>query len=169
MNFEWYQWDGTPITNMSMAGVDFTVGALNTTRVFQTTLNNQTIDYNNAVLYMNVTAQGNLPNSDATTTFQHENFFHARTLAHAKLTDPGLELKYDAGSKNFTVEATKGVAIWTWLDFPAGAMLNFDWNGGILLPGRPRQVGYTLKSDTTGGEWINKVTVESLWNNTLSQ
>ena len=167
-NFEWFHWDGTPITNMSMASVDFTVGGLNTTRVFQTTLNDQSMDYDNAVLYMNVTATGQLPNSNATTTFNHENYFHARSLANAKLLDPSIQLTYHADTQNFTVEATRGVAIWVWLDYPAGALLNFDWNGGILLPGRPREVGYTMKSDKTGGKWINEVTVESLWNNTLS-
>ena len=154
VNFEWFQWDGAVIANMSMASVDFTVGALNTTRVFQTTLNNQSIDYNNAVLYMNVTATGQLPNSASTTTFNHENYFHTHSLAAAQLADPGIQLTYNPTTKTFTIEATKGVAVWT---------------GGLLLPGRPREVGYTLKSDTTGGKWVDGVTVESLWNNTLSQ
>lgn len=82
--------------------------------------------------------------------------------------DPGLTLTYDASTESFTVEATTGVAAWTWLDYPAGPVLNFEDNGFLLLPGEPREVGYTLKSDSTGGQWVAGVTVESLWNNTLA-
>ena len=133
-----------------------------------TTLDNSTLDYNDAVLYMNITATGQLPNTDTTTTFTHENFFHAFSLAEAELADPGLQLTYDDVTKTFTVEATTGVAVWTWLDYPAGAVLNFEENGFLLLPGRKREVGFTVKSDSTGGEWVHGVTVESLWNNTLA-
>lgn len=82
--------------------------------------------------------------------------------------DPGIVLTYDNTTMNFTVEATTGVAVWTWLDYTTGALLNFEENGFLLLPGRPREVGFTLKSDSTGGEWVDGVTVESLWNNTLA-
>lgn len=166
--FQWYHWDGTPITNLSAPSTAFTVGALNTTRVLATTIDNSTLDFNNALLYVNITAQGQLPNTDTTTTFNHENFFHAFSLADAELVDPGIELRYDNTTKNFTVEATTGIAVWTWLDYPAGALLNFAENGFLLLPGRPREVGFTLKSDSTGGAWVDGVTVESLWNNTLA-
>ena len=134
-----------------------------------TTLDNSTLDFNNAILYMNVTAQGQLPNTEYTTTFNHENFFHAFSLANAALVDPEIKLTYNNSTQNFTVEATSGIAVWTWLDYPSGALLNFDSNGFLLLPGRPREVCYTLKSDSTGGEWVDGVTVESLWNNTLAE
>lgn len=166
--FQWYHWDGTPITNLSAPSTAFTVGALNTTRVLATTIDNSTLDFNNALLYMNITAQGQLPNTDTTTMFNHENFFHAFSLADAELVDPGIVLRYDNTTKNFTVEATTGIAVWTWLDYPAGALLNFAENGFLLLPGRPREVGFTLKNDSTGGAWVDGVTVESLWNNTLA-
>ena len=167
-SFQWYHWDGSPITNISTPSTNFTVGALNTTRVLATTINNSTLDFNNALLYMNVTAQGQLPNTDTTTTFNHENFFHPFSLAEAELVDPAITLSYDNTTQNFTVEATTGIAVWAWLDNPAGTLLNFDSNGFLLLPGRPREISYTLKSDTTGGQWVDDVTVESLWNNTLS-
>ena len=125
------------------------------------------LDYNNAILYMNISARGQLPNTNTTTTFTHENFFHAESLASAKLVDPGLRLTYDSPAQVFTIEATSGVAVWTWIDYPAGVLLNFDMNGFLLLPGQPKKVGYTLKSDTTNGSWVEQVTVESLWNNTL--
>lgn len=168
-NFQWYQWDGTPITNTSTpASANFKVGALNTTRVLAGNTNDLDIDFNNAVLYLKISAQGQLPNTDQTRTFYHENFFHPFPLSKAKLADPGITLSYANATKNFTVEATTGVAVWTWLDNPAGTLLNFDVNAFILLPGQPREIGYTLKSDSTGGNWVNEVTVQSLWNNTLA-
>ena len=166
--FQWFQWDGTLIANLSIASTSFIVGALNTTRVYATTIDNSTLDYNNAVLYMNISAQGQLPNTNDTMTFTHENFFHAESLANANLVDPGLRLTYDSSTKVFTIEATSGVAVWTWIDYPAGVLLNFDVNGFLLLPGQPREVGFTLKSDTTNGAWVEQVTVQSLWNNTLA-
>lgn len=166
--FQWYQWDGTLITNVSIPVVSFIVGALNTTLVYATTIDNSTLDYNNAILHMNISARGRLPNTNTTTMFTHENFFHADSLANARLVDPRLRLTYDSSVQMFTIEATSGVAVWTWIDYPAGALLNFDRNGFLLLPGHPKKVGYTLKSDTTNGSWVEQVTVESLWNNTLA-
>ncbi|KAL9101422.1 MAG: hypothetical protein Q9163_003314 [Psora crenata] len=166
-NFEWYSWDGTPLIDIDTPTVGFTVGGLNTTKVLATTLNNSILNYNNAVLYMNVTAEGQLPNTNSMATFNHENFFHPGSLADSELVDPGIRMSYDKNTQNFTLEATSGIAVWTWLDNPAGTLLNFDANGFILLPGRPREVGYTLKYDDTGGEWINHVSLGSLYNNTL--
>ena len=168
-SFQWYHWDGTPIADISTPAVHFTVGGLNTTRVLSTILENSTtLDFKAAIMYMNVTATGQLPNNDATSTFTHENYFHPSPLSSAALVDPGIQLSHNNTTQQFTVEATQGIAIWTWLDYPAGALLNFDANGFLLLPGRPREVGYTVKSDSTGGGWIEGVTVESLWNNTLA-
>ncbi|KAL2049422.1 hypothetical protein ABVK25_010326 [Lepraria finkii] len=117
---------------------------------------------------MNITAEGHLPNTKSKTTFNHDNFFHANSLADAELVDPGISLTYSNHTQNFTVEATSGIAVWTWLDYPAGVLLNFDTNGFLLLPGQPREVSYTLKSDSTNGSWTGQVSVESLWNNTLA-
>ena len=127
------------------------------------------IDLANAVLYMNVSARGTLPNSPLKQTFNHENFFTAVPLSQASLVDPGLVLNYSNRTNNFTVLATTGVAAWTWLDYPAGALVNFDSNGFWLLPGRPREISVNVKSDSTGGKWLEDVTVESLWNNTVAE
>ena len=169
VTFQWYQWDGTPLSNINTpCHVHFTIGALNATRVLAVNTNNMTLDYNNVVLYMNISAQGQLPNTNQVGMFHHKNFFHATPLGQAKLVDPGIKLTYSNSTKNFTVEATTGIAAWTWLDYPKGPVLSFDQNAFLLLPGQPVEVGYTLKSDTTGGEWVNEVTVQSLWNQTLS-
>lgn len=169
--FQWYKWDGAPIDNVSTPlNVDFRVSALNTTRVLAANTNTISLDFANVILYMSISAQGQLPNTDQTRTFHHENFFHAVPLSRAKLVDPGIALRYSDDTKNFTLEATTGVAVWTWLDYPAGTLLNFDTNAFILVPGQPREVGYTLKSeDGTDGEWVKNVTVQSLWNNTLAE
>ena len=168
----WYDWTGKAVH----AGVfpsttaDFTVGALNTTRVLQSNLANLTemVDFTAAILHMNVTARGQLPNTKETITFNHENFFHAAPLSKAKMVDPGLRLSYSKDTKNFTVEATTGVAAWTWLDYPAGTVGHFDSNGFWLLPGRKREVSFTLETDNSSGSWLDGVTVQSLWNNTLA-
>ena len=164
--FQWYHWDGTPIAETSTPSVAFTVGALNTTRVLKITLDNSTLDFNDALLYMSVTAKGQLPNTDTTTTFTHDNFFHPFSLAEAELVDPGLVLSYDDKTMKFTVEATTGIAIWTWLDYPAGALVQFEDNGFLLLPGRKKEVGFTLVSGTVS-ELVGGVTVGSLWDNKL--
>ena len=65
------------------------------------------------------------------------------------------------------MEATTGVAVWTWLDYPAGAVVTFDANGFLLLKGEKRTIGFKVASDGSAGEWVLGVTVESLWNNTL--
>lgn len=114
---------------------------------------------------MNITATGPLPNQDTPSTFTHENFFHPLPLAEADLVDPGLVLTYDDATERFTVEATAGIAVWTWLDYPAGPVLWFEDNGFLLLPGRKREVGYTVRSGGGGGEWVRGVTVGSLWDN----
>lgn len=164
--FQWYDWSGNPIANInSPPTVNFTVGGLNTTLVYATTLNNSTLDFTNALLYMNITATGQLPNSDSNTTFTHTNYFHPSPLSSAQLGDPGLQLTYNNSTQRFIVEATTGIAIWTWLDYPAGALVNFDDNGFLMLKGEKREVGYAVKSDTSGGKWVDGVTVGSLWEN----
>ena len=76
---------------------------------------------------------------------------------------------FDEGNREFELEATTGVAVWTWLDYPAGGeMLRFADNGFLLLRGRRRAVGVTVVGGgDVSGEGVKGVTVESLWNNTL--
>ena len=81
--------------------------------------------------------------------------------------DPGLTISHAAAGTTFTITATEGVSAWTWLDYPAGAVVAFSDNGFWLGKGESRTIGYEAKSDETGGTWAQGVTVESLWNNTL--
>lgn len=118
---------------------------------------------------MEVEVESELPSSNETRVFKNENWFHPAALKTAKLVDPGLELSYDESTKNFSVTATKGVAAWVWLDTPAGVLLHFDDNGFWLAANETREVGYTLRSDTTNGKWIEGATVSSMWNLTLAQ
>jgi len=66
------------------------------------------------------------------------------------------------------VEATKGVAAWVWLDYPSGLVGYFGENGFWLVPGMKKEVGFVVKSGGEDEDWREKVTVESLWNMTVS-
>lgn len=171
----WYTWDGTPIQYSdsktrpnASSSIPFTVGAINTTMVYSTNLLQSGLNLTNTALFMNITATGNPINSDTTTTYQHSNFFHPVPLSQAALVDPGLTMTYDEATKKFTVEATSGIAAWTWLDYPAGGVVSFDSNAFALAPGQPKEIGYTVRSDWEESKWISGVTVRSVWNNTLS-
>lgn len=174
--FEWYDWSGVKLENVPAAdgagAVPVTIGALNSTKILQTnttsTLQTLSHDDTNALLRMQISVQGRLPNSAVVQTFQSENWFHPRPLKDAALVDPGLQLRYDAYSNVFSVTATSGVAAWVWLDYPAGAVVHFESNGFWLARGETRQVGYTVQKDETKGTWVDGVTVESIWNQTLS-
>lgn len=173
VDFTWYDWSGKPLLPalQTTTSVTFTVGALNTTQVLHTNTHNYTFPLSSAVLKINITATGALPNAPHAnlTTFIHTSFFHPTlSLRDAHLVDPGLQLTYSASTKIFTVAATTGVSAWTWLDAPAGVLGNFDSNAFWLVPGEARDVAFTLKNDMTGGTWVDGVTVQSLWNFTLS-
>jgi beta-mannosidase len=169
----WYDYNGTilaPPTN-----VPFTVGALNTTRVLQIDSNSLPYDLASSLLKLNITATGSLPNTNTNTntneikTFTHSFIFASNTLNTVHLCDPGLVLSYSNETVNFTVQATKAVAAWVWLDLPAGVLGNFDSNAFWLLPSDgAKEVGFTLKDDGGKSGWQGKVTVRSLWNNTQS-
>ena len=169
-SFAWYSWDGTPISNPSVPStpIDFSVGAINSTLLYSLNASSlaPSVNASNAVLFMNLTATGTLPNTATPTTFTHTNIFTPVPLSSAALVDPGLQLSHDNASSSFTVSATKGVSAWTWLDYPAGAVVRFDSNGFTLRKGDSVQVGYDVVSDYTDGKWVDGVTVESLWNNT---
>ncbi|TKA74266.1 hypothetical protein B0A49_08659 [Cryomyces minteri] len=72
-------------------------------------------DLTNVVMKVETTVQGRLSNSNTSTFFRHENWFRPIPLSQAKLVDPGLTLSYSNSTKNFTVQATTGVAAWVWL------------------------------------------------------
>jgi beta-mannosidase len=163
----WYSYDGTLLS--PELEVPFTVGALNTTQVLHTNTNEIPYDLKNSLLKMKITAVGPLPNTLTQSTFTHEYIFHDLYLKDVNLQDPGLTLSYNESTGNFKVQATKAVAAWVWLDIPAGTLANFAQNGFWLLPSDgPKEIGVKVKDDTSGGSWVNHVTVRSLWNNTLS-
>lgn len=171
--FSWYDWSGNKLDVSLPSSAAVNVGAINSTQVLSADLfsilnGTANSDYSNVIMRMEVEATGTMPNSNVTQTFRHENWFHASPLSIAELVDPGLQITYSNSTQNFTVKATTGVAAWCWIDYPAGAVLNFDSNAFWLLPNETRELSYTVKSDTTNGAWIEGVTVESLWNNTLS-
>jgi beta-mannosidase len=167
-HLSWYDWTGKT-SNLAPATIEFEVGTINSTQIFQTTVGDlPEIDLNNLVLKLEIEADGRKPNSEITTTFRHDNWFHPGPLSKASLVDPGLRLQYSSTTKNFTVTATTGVAAFVWLDYPAGPVLNFDSNAFWLAPNESREIGYTVKSDPTGGRWVHDVTVQSLWNSTLA-
>ena len=165
----WYDWEGNELPVNTSSSVNFSVGAINSTQLMQTNVTETLKDYDltNAILHMSVEAEGSMPNSNISTTFRHDNWFHPTALKDAQLVDPGLQLGYSDSTKNFSVTATSGVAALVWLDYPVGAVLNFDSNAFWLAPNETREIGYTVKSDTTNGGWIKGVTIESLYNQTL--
>lgn len=167
--FEWLDWRGQKLDVDTPSSVQFEVGAINSTKVLHTNTMDVLSDYelSNVVLRMDVQAEGVLPNSDTKTTFRHENWFHVSPLSKAQIQDPGLQLSYSNSTECFTVTATTGVAAWVWLDYPEGAVLNFDSNAFWLAPNESRQISYKVKIDHTYGAWIEGVTVQSIWNQTL--
>lgn len=166
----WYDWTGQPLADTKTPStVDFTIGAINTTRVWGTSNVNITLaggkyKREDAVLRMEVTATGSLPNSDKKTEFSHVNWYHAAPLSSANLVNPGLKHSWSQDGKSLTVEATKGVSAWTWIDYPRGAVVAFDANGFWLGKGEKKVVSVEkVWNDTTKGAWKKGVTVTSLW------
>jgi beta-mannosidase len=168
-SFEWYDWSGTRLNVNTTSSKDFSLGAINSTQVLQTFTKEVLKNYDprDAVLKMSVTAKGNTPNSNITQTFKHESWFHPTALKDAALVDPGLELEYSDTTYNFTVRATTGVAAWVWLEHGPGVLGNFGSNAFWLGRNESREVSFKVKKDTTGGKWVNEITVQSLWNQTL--
>ena len=162
----WFDWSGNALEDVQgLTGAPVTIGALNTTLVFSRNTNDLLKEYklDDVVMRASVSVTGRLPNNETTQEFTHTNWFHASRLKDANLVDPGVTLEYDAGSELFTVEATKGVAAWVWLDYPSGAVVSFEDNGFWLVKGEKKTLGYTVKTDATGGGWVNGVKVQSLW------
>lgn len=171
--FEWYDWSGNRLDVDTSSSANFTVGAINSTLVLQAdqkALLGALRDPRNAVLRMTSTATGSLPNTkNSTRTFRHEAWLHASPLKDAALVDPGLQLEYSNQTQTFTVRATKGVAAWVWLEHGPGVLGNFNGNAFWLGKDEEKEIGFRVKSDETDGRWVEEVTVQSLWNMTLSE
>ncbi|KAI9723828.1 MAG: hypothetical protein M1828_004078 [Chrysothrix sp. TS-e1954] len=170
----WYDWSGAELPQMDMtAGVQgrsFDVGPINSTRVYSRNVSSLLATSHNspddALLRLNISATGPLPNTAGNQTFTHEAWFHPASLAEARLVDPGLQ--FDVGESSLVVQATQGVASWVWVDYPGGAVVAFEDNGFWLGKGERRTLGWTVKSDDTDGGWKGGIKVTSLWDSTLS-
>lgn len=154
---------GTPLTK------DFSVGALNTTNIYGTNVAELSLsDMKDAVLVIDLTAHGHLPNAESKTltTFTHRNQFTPVFPNELALKNPKLKLSHNAKTGAFTVEAQSAVSLYTWLDYPAGVVGYFEDNSFSLLPGEQRTLKFIVQKDETGGKWVDGVAVRSLWDQT---
>lgn len=173
VNMTWVDLSGKPINGNAGTpqSKPFSVGGLNITEIWSANVRDLSLkDNKNAVLILSVNAEGSLPNAGAgsVSTFTHRNQVTTVFPNQLSLVDPGVQVSYDATASAFTVEATKGVALYTWLDYPAGVVGYFDDNSFTLVPGEKKTVRFTVQQDETGGKWVQGVTVTSLWDQTTS-
>lgn len=168
VNGRWYNWRGDLVRVVEDIWVE--VGAINSTRVFSKDVQHWLSPHSleDLVLELRVIVSGHLPDSETTRMFRHTTWVHPAPLSSARLVDPGLVLEYWTSTKQFLVQATTGVAAWVWLDYPAGAVVTFEDNGFWLMKGQRRMIGYTVKTGAVGGDWASRVTVSSMWNQTLA-
>ncbi|THC97484.1 hypothetical protein EYZ11_003018 [Aspergillus tanneri] len=153
---------GTPTS------VSFHVGALNTTKIYSSSISELGLtDQKDSILLLSLTGRGRLPNSHREMSFTHTNYFTPAFPKDLKLVDPGLNLSYDTDSDKFTVEATRGISLFTWLNYPAGRVGYFTENAFVLVPGQRKEIQFVTQVDGEVDNWAEEVTVQSLWNQTL--
>jgi beta-mannosidase len=168
----WYSYDGKLIPHNAGTpqSASFYVGAINTTQIYSANIKELSIpDLKDAVLVLSIEGSGHRPNEPAGTSatkFTHENFFSPVWMNAAKLVDPGLEVAYNSKTQKFTVEATKAVALYTWLDYPAGLVGYFDENNFVLVPGQKKEIGFTVQDAPSSPAWAKEVSVQSMWDQT---
>lgn len=166
----WYSWGGKLLNISAPSSIDFTIGAVNSTQILKTNTFEILKDHDakDVVLHVSLTSTGHLPNNSTLTTFTHEQLLSPVPLSNAHLVNPGLEFRFNEARKTWTVEATKGIAAWVWLNHPSGLVGYFEDNGFWLLPGQKRELGFVVKSGGhVDSKWFGKVKVESLWDMTL--
>ncbi|KAK1149194.1 hypothetical protein N8T08_006414 [Aspergillus melleus] len=166
----WFDLGGNPIPANagSPTSISFNVGALNTTRVYSAGLDKLRLaDPRASILLISLEAKGHLPNMKEIISFTHENHFVPVRPKDLKLVDPGLKLSYDKGSGIFTVEATSGISLYTWLDYPAGLVGYFTENAFVLAPGQKKEIEFVVQMEGECDDWMDKVTVQSLWDQAL--
>lgn len=157
VKYVWLDWSGKKISS-SESSVDFTVGALNTSKIATISENDYPKDKENALLTMEVEVTGHRPNSNDKVTFQHSNYYYPVSLHDAKLRDPKIKVQYDSDSEEFVV-SSEAVSPWTWLDLPDGVHGHFSDNGFLLLPGEERR----LKFSGEIGDWASNIKVMSIY------
>ncbi|XXH01764.1 hypothetical protein Hte_008125 [Hypoxylon texense] len=177
----WVGWDGTTVSlddaaDSEPGDVDFTIGPLNATLLATLNITELTssasLNAADVVFVANLTASGKPPNTEATKTFTHTNWFTPTPLASATLVDPGLSVTYDGNTDEFVVTAEKGTGIWTWVsleDSDADAVIvAFDENGFLLKKGEEKRIGYSILSGSgEAAGWESRVGVSSIWDNSL--
>ncbi|KAJ5495889.1 Beta-mannosidase A [Penicillium diatomitis] len=171
VNLTWVDMTGNPIAeNAGTPQIQpFSVGGLNTTKIYETNTSKLSIpDNRNAVLILSMTADGYMPNSQNKTTFTHREKATVVWPNEISLVDPKIELARGSDDLTFTLEAKGGVALYTWLDYPAGVVGYFDDNVFTLIPGEKKTVQFTVQKDDTNGKWADGVTVRSLWDQTTN-
>ncbi|KAI0839743.1 glycoside hydrolase family 2 protein [Hypoxylon sp. FL0890] len=173
----WVGWDGSVKNINDEAGdVDFTIGPLNATLL--ATLNiaelalSSGLNTSEAVFVANLTASGTPPNTEATKTYTHTNWFTPTPLASAALVDPGLSVGHDNSTDEFVVRAEKGTSIWTWIsldeDDADEVIVAFNDNGFLLRKGEEKRIGYSLiNGNGQRAGWRDRVGATSIWDNTL--
>ncbi|KAI2784258.1 glycoside hydrolase family 2 protein [Daldinia loculata] len=179
-SLSWVGWDGSILdvdtADIKAGDVEFTIGPLNTTLLARVDINklksDSSFDASKAVLVANLTATGTPPNSEATKTFTHTNYYTPTPLASAALVDPGVSVEYDSSAKEFVVRADKGTSIWTWVSVgdkdADDVIVAFDHNGFLLRKGEEKRIGYSVISDNgQKAGWESRVSVGSIWDNTL--
>ncbi|RAK77334.1 beta-mannosidase mndA [Aspergillus fijiensis CBS 313.89] len=163
----WRDLSGKPIASnggLPTQPLPFHVGALNSTRLYRMNMKQQPLPrHEDAILALELTATGCLPNTDEEVTFTHEQWFTPAFPKDLDLVDPRVRVGYDAESGKFEVEATAGVALYTWLEHPEGVVGYFEENSFVVVPGQKKIVGFVVQADETDGEWVHDVTVRSLW------
>ncbi|PNP42354.1 hypothetical protein TGAMA5MH_06036 [Trichoderma gamsii] len=171
-SWEWIGYDGKPVgsANLSVEAQKFTVGPVNSTILASMNIpqltGNGSLPAANAVLIANITATGTPPNAQGTKTYTHSNYYTATPLSKAKLVDPELSIRQE--ENGFTVTAEKGVSAFTWIALDpsdSSAIVTFEDNGFWLRQGQSKTVGYSVRGSSPG--WEGRVTVSSIWNNTL--
>ncbi|KAI0382166.1 glycoside hydrolase family 2 protein [Hypomontagnella monticulosa] len=175
----WVSWDGSVINLNAKDGetsnVDFTIGGLNATLLATFNIpeltSSKALNASDAVFVANLTASGTPPNSEATKTYTHTNWFTPTPLSSAALVDPGLSIEHDSSTSEFVVRAEKGTSMWTWISLEEEdadeVIVAFEENGFLLKKGEEKRIGYNVISDSgKRAGWEDHVGVSSIWDNT---
>ncbi|KAF7970054.1 hypothetical protein HWV62_25294 [Athelia sp. TMB] len=156
---QWYGWDGKSLAHgKADLEAPVAVGAVNSTQVFAfNTASITAFDISTAVAVLSVDVRG------GGKSYTHTHRFVAPPLSDARvvaaLVDPQLSVAHHGTT--FVVSA-RALAAFVWLEHPAGVRGYWSDNGFWLLPGT-RAVTFTVLADTTGGKWVQEVTVSSLY------
>ncbi|KAI1453191.1 glycoside hydrolase family 2 protein [Annulohypoxylon moriforme] len=176
-NLGWVSWNGTVVDLDNEAKeVNFTVGGLNATLLATLSVNElkstSVLNASDVVFVANLTASGTPPNSEATKTYTHTNWWTPTPLASAALVDPGLTVEHDDESDEFVVRAENGTSIWTWVslggDDADEVIVTFEENGFLLKKGEEKRLKHSvLKDSGKKVEWQARVSANSIWENTI--